>query len=213
MVYGYVRQSGGHIKIYSEVGSGTTISLYFPRVLASGPLHDEKDAAATPIAAGDEEILVVEDSDEMRALTVAVLEGLGYTVFSAAQGPDALPLLDRHRNIALLLTDVLLPGGMSGRTLAERAQLVRPDLKVLYMSGYSHEAMVHQGRLEPGIRLLQKPFHKNELAAQVRAALAETTPAERQEPDLARIPHGGANATGAHLPAVQAAGAEPGRVG
>ncbi len=173
MVYGYVRQSGGHVKIYSEVGSGTTITLYFPRVLGDGARADETENARSQAPVGNEEILVVEDSDDMRALTVALLQGLGYTVFSAGQGPHALPLLDQNRGIALLLTDISLPGGMNGRMLADRARLIRPDLRVLYMSGYSRETLLHQGRLEPGIRLLQKPFHKDELATQVRAVLAE----------------------------------------
>jgi PAS domain S-box-containing protein len=173
MVYGYVKQSGGHVKIHSEIGVGTTVALYFPRLAASAATDDDTEVGtgAQP-SGGDEEILVVEDADEMRELTVEVLELLGYTVFSASQASQAFPLLERHGGISLLLTDIALPGGMNGLKLAERVRQTRPDITVMYMSGHSEEAMIHQNRLDPGIRLLQKPFSKDELAAQVRAALA-----------------------------------------
>jgi PAS domain S-box-containing protein len=175
MVYGYLKQSGGHVKIYSEVGQGTTVNLYFPRLAPAGAANDAtQDGAAGRTQGGREQILVVEDTDDMRELTVAQLQRLGYTVFSADQGADAVELLERHRDVTLLLTDVSLPGGINGRQLAERAQRMRPNLKVLYMSGYTEEALIHQGRLDPGIRLLQKPFHNDDLATQVRAALAES---------------------------------------
>jgi PAS domain S-box-containing protein len=173
MVYGYVKQSGGHVKIYSEVGTGTTVRLYLPRFMPAQAAREEiGDRAKGTLEGGTEQILVVEDSAEMCALTVEQLERLGYRVFSASQGPDALPLLEEHPGISLVLTDMSLPGGMSGTRLAERAREIRPDLKILYMSGYSKEAMVHQGRLDSSIRLLQKPFAKDDLAVEVRAALA-----------------------------------------
>ncbi len=150
------------------------MNLYFPRLAPAGAANDAtQDGAAGRTQGGREQILVVEDTDDMRELTVAQLQRLGYTVFSADQGADAVELLERHRDVTLLLTDVSLPGGINGRQLAERAQRMRPNLKVLYMSGYTEEALIHQGRLDPGIRLLQKPFHNDDLATQVRAALAE----------------------------------------
>ncbi len=181
MVYGYVKQSGGHIKIYSEVGSGTTVSLYFLRAKTAeaGAAEAAKGKDAAPKKAdtrsqgGRESILLVEDEHDMRDLVTQLLERLGYTVYGARTAEDAWPLLEAHKEIVLLLTDISLPGGMNGRKLADRAQEIRPGLKVLFMSGYSAEAVIHQGRLDPGLRLLQKPFHINDLATHVRAALAE----------------------------------------
>ncbi len=172
MVYGFVKQSGGHVKIYSEPGFGTTIRLYLPRSNdePAAPVEDETEASSLP-SGNHETILVVEDDQDMRELAVAVLERLGYRPLGAADPDRALDLFERHDEIALLLTDISLPGGLNGRTLAERMQRSRPGLKVLYMSGYSEDAVIHQGRLDPGVRLLQKPFNNDELATQIRAAL------------------------------------------
>ena len=180
MVYGFARQSGGHVKIYSEVGHGTTIRLYLPRAIKieDAVAELEAQAAAPPPPSsvpinGHETIMVVEDDEDMRDLTVAVLERLGYGVLSAREAESAIPLFDAHPEISLLLTDISLPGGMNGRRLAEQFLAKRPALKVLYMSGYSEDAIIHQGRLDPGVRLLQKPFQNEDLAFQVRAALGD----------------------------------------
>jgi PAS domain S-box-containing protein len=180
MIYGYVKQSGGQVKIRSHVGAGTTITLYFPRAVRPEASNDGRVGATTgQTPRGHEEILVVEDADEIRELTVELLQNLGYRVFSACQASQAFPLLERHLGIYLLLTDIALPGGMNGVKLAERALQLRPNLKVLYMSGHSDDASIHRDRVGPSFRLMQKPFRKDELAAQVRAALdnAEDWPA------------------------------------
>ena len=170
MVYGFARQSGGHVNIYSEVGVGTTVRLYLPRSTETTATAE----IATPRAvapAGGETILVVEDDADMQALTVAQLERLGYLPLAASTGPEALQLLATHPEIRLLLTDLTLPGGTNGRALAERAVASSPGLRVLYMSGYAENAVVHQGRLDAHVRLLQKPFGVDDLARQVREAL------------------------------------------
>jgi len=174
MVYGFVKQSGGHIKIYSEVGHGTTIKLYLPPatevVEAIGP-------AAAPIEGGAETVLVVEDDAFVRNFVVAQLQGLGYRTFAAADGNAALEIVARGEPFDLLLTDVIMPG-MSGRELAEVVQRLRPGVKVLYTSGYTDNAIVHHGRLDEGVLLLAKPYRKPELAAMVRRALGPAVPAQ-----------------------------------
>jgi PAS domain S-box-containing protein len=171
-VHGFIKQSGGHIKIYSEAGAGTTVKLYLPRYFPSGTA-DDTPAATLPIPqATGETILVVEDEADVRSFTVEMLRELGYRVLEAPDGPGALRLLDAHREINLLFTDVGLPGGMNGRQLAEEAQRRRADLKVLFTSGYARNAIVHHGRLDPGVELLLKPFTYRDLAAKMRRVLA-----------------------------------------
>ncbi|MGE4123822.1 MAG: PAS domain-containing protein [Pusillimonas sp.] len=170
MVYGFVKQSGGHIKIYSEPGEGTTIRLYFPRANAPGAIAP----AQTPLKApqtGREHILAVEDDDLVRNHVVALLESLGYRVTRAASGPEALQILAHTFDIDLLFTDVVMPGGVNGRQLAEQAQALCPGLKILYTSGYTENAIVHHGRLDRGVNLLTKPYRRNELASKVRKVL------------------------------------------
>ena len=170
MVYGFVRQSGGHVKIYSEVGQGTTVTLYLPRSL--GAAEGERAAAALPPPlAGSGTVVVVEDDDDMRALATTQLERLGYTVHSASTGPDALETIERNPEAMLLLTDLTLPGGLSGRELAQRAQGRLPHLRILYMSGYSEDAARHHGRIDADVRLLQKPFGIRELREALHAVL------------------------------------------
>lgn len=170
MVYGFVKQSGGHAKIYSEPGEGTTIKLYFPR---AGEGSADVYEAARPQAAsgGHEHILVVEDDDLVRGHVIGLLEGLGYRVTSVGSGPAAIAAIEEHSSIDLLFTDVVLPGGMNGRQLAEAAQELRPTLKVLFTSGYTENAIVHHGRLDRGVQLLGKPYRRQELAAKVRKVL------------------------------------------
>jgi PAS domain S-box-containing protein len=169
MVYGFVKQSGGHIKIYSEEGHGTAIKLYLPRAR-------ELDAAAdvvpaSPIEGGHETVLVVEDDPPVRALVTTQLESLGYTALAASNGAEALRMIEQGVAFDLLFTDVIMPGGMNGRQLAEEAMRRRPSLKVLFTSGYTEDAIVHHGRLDPGVLLLAKPYRKSDLAHMIRAAI------------------------------------------
>jgi PAS domain S-box-containing protein len=170
MVYGFLKQSGGHIKIYSEVGHGTTIKLYLPR--APGELQAQQDVAVQPIESGSETILVVEDDALVRNYVVAQLKSLGYEVLTAANAAEALKIIKREKTLDLLFTDVIMPGGMNGRQLSDAAAKCRPDLKVLFTSGYTENAIVHHGRLDPGVLLLAKPYRKADLARMIRQALA-----------------------------------------
>jgi PAS domain S-box-containing protein len=168
MVYGFVKQSGGHIKIYSEAGHGTTIRLYLP------PAQGSIEAAlpvSPPVSGGSETILVVEDDALVRGFVVAQLQGLGYRTIAAADSRAALAELDRGAAFDLLFTDVIMPGGMTGRQLADEVAKRRPDIKVLYTSGYTDNAIVHHGRLDQGVFLLTKPYRKSQLAEMVREAL------------------------------------------
>ena len=171
-VYGFIKQSGGHIKIYSEPGQGTTVKMYLPRLALAGAtaaIVGQSDAA--PGGTKAEVILVVEDEPDVRLSTVGMLEELGYAVVEAADGASALQLLADRPEIRLLFTDVGLPGGMNGRQLAEKARETRPDLKVLYTTGYARNAIIHHGRLDPGVELMIKPFTFAALAAKIRAML------------------------------------------
>ena len=170
MVYGYVKQSNGHIKIYSEPGEGTTVKMYMPRTGRTDRPEAEPPRTDEPRGRG-EVVLVVEDDPGVRTLAVTLLGGMGYDVLDAPDGASALSLLAGASSVALLLTDVVLPGGMSGSELAREAARLVPGLKVLYMSGYTENAVVHQGRLDEGVKLLQKPFRKADLARRVRDAL------------------------------------------
>jgi PAS domain S-box-containing protein len=170
MIYGFAKQSGGHAKIYSEVGHGTTVRLYLPR-LANESLRSDSAAVATPRKGGGETILVVEDNPDVRRLVLRQLRDLGYEVIEAANGPQALKILDDGATIDLLFTDVVMPGGMTGRQLAEAAKTRRPNLKTLFTSGYTEDSILRLGKLDPGVRLLSKPYRKHELAARIREAL------------------------------------------
>jgi CheY-like chemotaxis protein len=170
MVYGFVKQSGGHVTIYSEPGQGTAVKLYFPRYQGSTPLQSVESAAAIPTASSDEVVLVVEDNLEVRSYSVMVLTELGYRVLEAGDAPSALEILQGNAAVDLLFTDVVLPG-KSGNILAEEARLHRPDLRVLYTTGYSRDAIVHHGRLDAGVHLISKPFTFEELAKRVREVL------------------------------------------
>ena len=170
MVFGFVKQSGGHAKIYSEEGEGTTVKLYFPRA-QGGQVEAAIHRADDDVTGGSEHILVVEDDTLVREHLVAQLCDLGYRVTSASSGPEAYELLKRMEDVDLLFTDVVMPGGMNGRQLAEAALRLRPGLRVLYTSGYTENAIIHHGRLDPGVHLLSKPYRRQEMAAKVRKAL------------------------------------------
>lgn len=170
-VFGFVKQSGGHIKIYSEVGTGTTVKIYLPRW--AGEVTEEvsaPDRAAPPRAQDHEIVLVVEDDEKVRNVTVDVLRELGYTVVHARSGEDALLQLGLQPKIDLLVTDIVMPG-MTGRVLADQAMELRPALKVLFMTGYSRNAVIHNGVLDAGVAFLQKPFTTERLALKFRDVL------------------------------------------
>jgi PAS domain S-box-containing protein len=167
MVYGFVKQSRGHIKVYSEEGVGTTFKLYLPRTLGALDKRDEKPA---PAYGGDETVLVVEDDNLVRSYVVRQVTDLGYRTVVAANAEEALAALESN-DIDLLFTDVIMPGPMNGPDLVQRAKDKRPDLRVLYTSGYPENAIVHNGRLDAGVLLLAKPYSRAELARMLRAAL------------------------------------------
>ena len=172
MVYGFVKQSGGHLKIYSEEGHGTTIRLYLP------PARAVEEVSAPPVAPilnGSETILVVEDDALVRDFVVAQLHSLGYTTIAASDGREALFHVQSGTAFDLLFTDVIMPGGLNGRELAEEVAKRRPGTRVLYTSGYTDSAIIHHGRLDEGVLLLSKPYRKSELAHMVRVALGDAT--------------------------------------
>jgi PAS domain S-box-containing protein len=170
-VYGFVKQSGGHVKIYSEVGQGTTVKIYLPRFEASSAESDIVPAMPVPEGTLQEAVLVVEDEEAVRAYSVEALRDLGYRVLEAADGPSALRLLQSAGHIELLFTDVVLPGGMTGAQLAAQVQALRPEIKVLFTTGYARNAIFHHGRLDKGVQLITKPFSYADLAAKVRDVL------------------------------------------
>jgi CheY-like chemotaxis protein len=170
MVYGFVKQSNGHIKIYSEEGHGTTIKIYLPRAGEQAMALAEAKPRV-PVACGTETILVVEDDAMVRNYVIAQLESLGYTTIAAGNGAEALAIVDQGTAFDLLFTDVIMPGGMNGSQLAAAVLTRRPRIKVLFTSGYTENAIVHHGRLDPGVPLLGKPYRKSDLAQIVRTAL------------------------------------------
>src|SRR5262249_46287554 len=151
-----------HIKVYSEVDNGTTMKIYLPRA-ATAVGERPVRAQAEPVTGGDERILVVEDDALVRSQVTAQLQSLGYAIRTVPDGIEALAVLDSGLPFDLLFTDVILPRGMNGRELADEALKRRPSLKVLYTSGYSENAVVHHGRLDPGVLLLTKPYRKEDL--------------------------------------------------
>ena len=170
MVFGFVKQSGGHIKIYSEEGHGTSVKMYLPR--ATGLNQTAAEAAVSAnVEGGTETVLVVEDNSLVRRYVMTQIESLGYTTFEAANASEALQIIDATPTLDLLFTDVIMPGSMNGRQLVDEAMKRRPALKTLYTSGYTENAIVHHGRLDSGVLLLAKPYRKSELARMLRLAL------------------------------------------
>ncbi|ULJ81572.1 ATP-binding protein (plasmid) [Rhizobium sp. C104] len=170
-VYGFVKQSKGHVKIYSEVGEGTTVKIYLPRLFSDGAGEEVAEAPAIPEAAAGEVILVVEDDPDVRAYSVESLRELGYHVLEAKDGPAALQALSSYGNVDLIFSDVVLPSGMSGADVVAKARETNPTQKALFTTGYSRNAIVHHGRLDKGVHLLPKPFSFEDLAVRVRDVL------------------------------------------
>ncbi|MGM0560573.1 MAG: PAS domain S-box protein [Pseudomonadota bacterium] len=175
MVYGFARQSRGQAVIYSEEGQGTTVKLYLPRGF-SDPENERASTETDEITGGPERILVVEDDDLVRGHVIGQLESLGYRVVSAENGTQALKILEREADLDLLFTDVIMPGGLNGGELAEKARELHPNLPVLFTSGYTDSAIVHHGQVDPGVHLLTKPYRRQALAEKLREVLAENAP-------------------------------------
>jgi CheY-like chemotaxis protein len=165
-----VKQSGGHVKLYSEPGHGTTVKIYLPRMAGAAAVGEEKIPEARTGRSTKLKVLVVEDEAGVRAFVVDALQELGHAVLEAPGGVDGLRLLEANSDIDLLLTDVIMPG-INGRQLADRAKMSRPDLPVLYMTGYTRNAIVHNGVLDPGTNLLTKPFTLAQLDTEIRSCL------------------------------------------
>ena len=172
MIYGFAKQSGGQVRIYSEVGQGTSVSIYLPR-------HDHKEESTAeaeqvetaPRADRGDTVLVVDDEASLRMLIVEVMQGLGYATLEAGDGADALRILESNQRIDLLLTDVGLPGGMNGRQVADAARTLRAGLKVLFITGYAENAVLSHGHLAPGMHVMTKPFEMDALANRVKALI------------------------------------------
>ena len=179
MVYGLVKQSGGYIAVQSQAGRGTTVRIYLKRDLTPWPALESRGDGAKPAASRTERILVVEDDPDLRELAVILLTELGYETLDAGDGHAALSLLDAGANVDLLFTDVILPKGMSGPELAQEAQQRHPNLKVLFTSGYTENALGKHGQLEEGIELIHKPYHKVDLSLKLDAILHGAAAAAR----------------------------------
>ncbi|EYD72692.1 hybrid sensor histidine kinase/response regulator [Limimaricola hongkongensis] len=183
MVYGFVKQSGGHVTIESAPGQGTAVRIYLPRSLRSEEPAAQRSAG--PVVGGDETVLLVEDDDDVRLVAGEMLRHLGYAVIEAEDADAGLAVIEAGHDFDLLLTDVVMPGRLTSREMAERAQALRPGLPVLFASGYSRDAIVHDGRLDEGIQLLSKPYRRETLARRLRELLDG---AERAEPQAAPRP-------------------------
>lgn len=172
MIYGFAQQSGGQVRIYSELGQGTTVCIYLPR--HRGPVDDDAtsvEGAFQPRLDQGETVLVVGDEPTIRMLLTDTLAELGYTSLEATDGTAGLKILESDVRVDLLITDVGLPGGMNGRQMADAARLHRPDLKVLFITGYAENAVLGNGHLEPGMSVMTKPFPVEAMAARIRALI------------------------------------------
>ena len=182
MIYGFVKQSKGHIRIYSEVGHGTTAKIYLPRMIGAAraesvPAAARVESAQSPTARPGEVVLMVEDDEDVLNSTVVLLRELGYSVLTARNGAEALAQLKGGKRVDILFTDVVLPQGMNGRMVAVEALALRPALPVLFTTGYARNAIVHNGQLDPDVQFLAKPYTLEELAQKLRAALDGAAPA------------------------------------
>ena len=197
MVYGFIKQTGGHVRIYSEVGRGTTVRMFLPVDRSGDPAETLPSAAPVQDVGGPERVLVVEDQDDVRDVAVALLENLGYTVFEAINGQQALTVLEARSEIDLLFTDIVMPGGMDGMELAKAARSLRPTLPVVFATGYAEAAVLREGEVKATGGLVTKPYRRADLATKIRQALAERKAAP--EPSIAGnapdgLGHGGTQA-------------------
>ncbi len=182
MVFGFVKQSGGHVKLYSEPGEGTTVRLYLPRAVGAAAAASQRSGGPVELPRGTATVLVVEDEPAVREIAVAILADLGYRVLQAADGDEGLLVFGAHAPaVDMLLTDVVLPGKVRGRELAERITAIRPEVSVLFMSGYTENSIVHNGRLDDGVQLISKPFQRDQLARKVAETLARRPAFVRDE--------------------------------
>jgi CheY-like chemotaxis protein len=172
MVYGFVKQSNGHVAIYSEPGLGTTVRIYLPAIAITTDKAPSLVPAEPIMAGGKEVVLVAEDDPFVRSYAITCLSSLGYRVIEAVDGREALHKLNHGTVADILFTDVVMPGGINGWELAERARQIRPGLKVLLTSGYALETLAERGRLPRGAVILNKPYRKAELAKRLREALS-----------------------------------------
>jgi CheY-like chemotaxis protein len=168
MVYGFVRQSGGQVRIYSEPGYGTTVCLYLPRLTDAQETAEDADAAPDIVYGDGETVLVIDDEPTIRMLIVDVLEEHGYAAIEAADGAAGLRILESDVRIDLLITDVGLPGGLNGRQVADAARRTRPKLKVLFITGFAENAVMGNGLLDAGMALITKPFVMTALGEKIR---------------------------------------------
>ncbi len=169
MIYGFVRQSGGQVRIYSELGQGTTVCLYMPRDHTARGQEQHQEPTRAEFSGAGEVVLIVDDEPTIRMLVGEVLDECGYAGLEADNGPAGLKLLQSGARIDLLITDVGLPGGINGRQLADAGRALRPGLKVLFITGYAENAVVSNGHLESGMQILTKPFSMEILAQRIRA--------------------------------------------
>jgi CheY-like chemotaxis protein len=169
MVYGFIKQSAGHIKVYSEEDQGTTVRMYLPPGTSAST--ESRSDSESEMEGGTETILVVEDDKLVRDYVLAQLHSLGYATLSAANADAALAIVRNNASFDLLFTDIIMPGSMNGRQLADAVLKQQPDLKVLFTSGYTEDAIIHHGRLDLGVLLLAKPYRKSDLARMIRRAL------------------------------------------
>jgi CheY-like chemotaxis protein len=174
MIYGFAKQSGGQVRIYSEVGQGAMVCIYLPRHYGEAETPEKPaDLADAPHANHGETVLIVDDEPTIRMLAAEVLQELGYTAIEAVDGPAGLKILQSPARIDLLITDVGLPGGMNGRQVADAGRAIRPELKVLFITGYAENAAVGNGHLEPGMQVLTKPFAMEALASRIRTLIRD----------------------------------------
>jgi signal transduction histidine kinase/CHASE3 domain sensor protein/CheY-like chemotaxis protein len=189
MVFGFVKQSGGHVNIYSEPGEGTTVRLYLPRAISNSQAGGQRSGMPVDLPRGSATVLIVEDEPAVREIATAILGDLGYRVLEASDGEEGLRVFGANAGaIDMLLTDVVLPGKVRGREMAERIGAIRPEVKVLFMSGYTENSIVHHGRLDDGVQLIGKPFKREQLACKVAEVLGTLgTPAQAQAGNVVEL--------------------------
>jgi signal transduction histidine kinase/ActR/RegA family two-component response regulator len=193
MVFGFIKQSGGHVSIYSEPGEGTTVRLYLPRAIGGSVRTTQSGVVPIELPRGSATVLVVEDDPAVREIAATILKELGYHVLEAGDAEEALRTFGSHASsVDLLLSDVVLPGALRGKELAERITAVRPEVKTLFMSGYTENSIVHQGRLDDGVQLIGKPFTREQLARKVADVIGVATATESDGTNVVELrPHKG----------------------